>query len=147
RRFFFFSSAGACSAAWASAAAGSWPSWFSWGPGAPGGSWSGTPSEPGRLGTEDPATGHGLDLLDRGAVHREGALDAHAVAHLADGERLPQAAALAADHNTLEHLDPGAVAFLDPDVHLDGVTGAELRDVVADLGLLKLGDRGMHGGN
>src|SRR5580692_1833935 len=158
----FFPSAGACSPAWASAGAGAWPAWLGghrrsarqpWSAGGgvpafldPGGLAAQIPQVV-ELGTADPATGHGLDLIDRGAVHREGALDAHAVAHLADGERLPQAAALAPDHNTLEHLDPGAVAFLDPHVHLNGVTGAELRDVVADLGLLKLGDRGMHGGN
>src|SRR5215468_11691991 len=100
-----------------------------------------------QLGPADTAARDWLDLVDRGAVHREGALDAHAVTHLAHGERLPQTTALAPDHDTLEHLDPGAVALLDPDVHLEGVTGAEVRDIVPDLSLLKLGDRGMHGGS
>src|SRR5215472_8596420 len=100
-----------------------------------------------QLGPADTAAGDRLDLVDRGAVHREGTLDAHAVTHLAHGERLPQTTALASDHDTLEHLDPGAVTFLDPDVHLEGVTGAKVRDIVPDLGLLKLGDRGMHGGS
>src|SRR5215468_5247227 len=100
-----------------------------------------------QLGPADTAAGDRLDLVDRGAVHRERALDAHAVTHLAHGERLPQTTALAPDHDTLEHLDPGAVAFLDPDVHLEGVTGAEVRDIVPDLSLLNLGDRGMHGGS
>src|SRR5215210_1443630 len=75
--------------------------------------------------------GDDLDLLDDRSVHREGALDAHAEAHLADGERLADAAALAADDHTLEDLDAGAVALDDADVHLDGVPGAEARDVVA----------------
>src|SRR5579862_7113444 len=98
------------------------------------------------LGAADAATGDRLDPVDRGAVHRERALHADAVAHLADGEGLPQAAALAADHDTLENLDAGAVAFRHLHVHLQGVTGAEIRDVSPELGLLKLGDRGVHDG-
>src|SRR5262249_13899382 len=54
------------------------------------------------LGAADPATGDDLDLVDRRAVHREGALHAHAVADLAHGEGLPEAAALAPDHEALE---------------------------------------------
>ena len=44
------------------------------------------------------------------------------------------AAALAADDDALEHLDPLAGAFDDADVHLQGVAGRELGDVVAQLG-------------
>ena len=43
------------------------------------------------------------------------------------------AAALAADHRALEDLDPLAVALDHPDVHLQGVAGGELRDVVAQV--------------
>src|SRR5271166_2204026 len=57
-----------------------------------------------------------LDLVDRRAVHRERALDAHPVADLAHGKRLTDPAALTPDHHTLEHLDPGAVALLDAHV-------------------------------
>src|SRR5207302_10682194 len=74
-----------------------------------------------QLGTAHPAPGDGLDLVDRRAVHREGPLDAHAVADLADGERLPGPAALAPDHHALEHLDPRAVPLGDPDVNLERV--------------------------
>src|SRR5206468_8707607 len=71
------------------------------------------------------------DLLDDRGVHREGPLDTHAEADLAHGEGLPGSAALAADHDALEDLDPGAVALDDADVHLDGVAGTERGDVVA----------------
>src|SRR3984957_20187145 len=98
------------------------------------------------LGAADPAAGDGLDLVDRRAVHREGALDADAVAHLAHGEGLTQAAALAPDHDTLEDLNAGAVALRHLDVHLEGVTRAETRNVIPELCLLKLGDRGVHDG-
>ena len=42
--------------------------------------------------------------------------------------------ALAPDHDALEHLDPLAVAFDHADVHLQGVAGGEVGDVVAQLG-------------
>src|SRR6202034_2742815 len=80
-----------------------------------------------QLGAADATTGDGLDLVDRRAVQRERALDADAVAHLAHGEGLPQAAALAPDHDTLEDLDAGAVALRHLDVHLKGVTGSGVR--------------------
>src|SRR3984957_10174549 len=99
-----------------------------------------------QLGAAHLAAGDRLDLVDRRAVHRERALDANAVAHLAHGEGLTQAAALAPDHDTLEDLDAGAVALRHLNVHLEGVTRAEVRDVSPDLGLLKLGDRGVHDG-
>src|SRR5262249_28182437 len=90
------------------------------------------------------APGHQLDLLDRRAVHRERALDADGVADLPDGERLAGATALPPDDDALEDLDPGAAALDDADMNLQGVTGPEVRDVVTDLGLLQLGNRGVH---
>src|SRR5699024_5814559 len=72
-----------------------------------------------------------LDLVDGGRVQREGALDAHAEGGLAHGERLPDSTAGACQHHTLEYLDTGAAALDDLHVHLHGVTGAELGDVVA----------------
>ena len=64
-------------------------------------------------------------------MHREGALDADAVALLADGEGLADSATGTAQHHTLEHLDALLVALDDLDVNLDGVTRAEGRDIVA----------------
>src|SRR5579859_2830127 len=97
-----------------------------------------------QLGPADAAVRDNLDLVDRRAVHREGPLDADAVADLANGEGLAHAATGAADDDTLEDLDPRPVAFLDAHVHLQRVTRAESRDVRADLSQLEVGDRGVH---
>src|SRR6202012_6210657 len=97
-----------------------------------------------QLGPADLAPGHGLDLVDRGAVDRGGALDADAVADLPHGEGLADATALTPDDHALEDLDTGAVAFLDPDVDPQRVPGAEVRNVIPELGLLKFGNSGVH---
>ena len=76
------------------------------------------------------------DLVDDRGVHREGPLDPDTERHLADREGLADTRAVAADDDALEDLDTGAVAFDDLDVHLDGVAGAEVRDVVAQRGLV-----------
>ena len=70
-------------------------------------------------------------LADDRRVDREGALDADAEADLADGEGLADAVALAADDDALEDLDALAGALDHPDVHLEGVAGREVGDVVA----------------
>src|SRR5262249_38544592 len=67
-----------------------------------------------------------LDPVDHRSVHGEGALHTDAEADLAHGEGLTDSVALAADHDALEHLDPGAVALDDPDVHVERVTGPEV---------------------
>jgi hypothetical protein len=97
-----------------------------------------------QLGAANPSAGNDLDLVDSRCVHREGPLDADAVADLADGERLAGAAALPPDHHALEDLDPGPVTFLDVNVHLESVARPETGDVGSDLRLLKLGNRGVH---
>src|SRR5690606_26078316 len=74
--------------------------------------------------------GDDLDRVDGGRVQREGPLDADAEADLPHGEGLAHAAAGASDHDALERLDAGAVALDDLDVHLDGVAGTEVGDVV-----------------
>src|SRR5690606_38960314 len=73
-----------------------------------------------------------LDVVDRRAVHREGALDAHLEADLAHREGLAHAVSGAAENDALEDLDAGAAAFGDVHVHLDGVTGSEGGDVGAE---------------
>ena len=83
------------------------------------------------LGAADVAAGDDLDLVDDRGVQREGALDADAEGDLADREGAADAGALDADADALEDLDAGAVALDDLDVHLEGVAGAELGDVVA----------------
>src|SRR5260370_7897041 len=97
-----------------------------------------------QLGAADLARGHAFDRRDRRGVKRECALHADAVADLPHGEGLARTAALPADDYALEHLDPGAVALGNPDVHPQGVTRPERLDVRSDLRLLKLGNRGVH---
>src|SRR5690606_15545025 len=97
-----------------------------------------------QLGATDAAAGGDLDLLDHRGVHGEGALDTDAVADLADREGLPGARALPPDHDALEDLDTGPVALGDPDVHVERVARAEVGNIGAQLGLLKLLDSGVH---
>src|SRR3954447_3510070 len=82
-----------------------------------------------QLGPADVTAGDDLDLLEDRRVEREGPLDTHAEGDLADGERTADAGAVDTDHDTLEDLDAGPRALDDLDVHLDGVTGAELGKV------------------
>ena len=69
-------------------------------------------------------------------MHREGPLDADAVALLADGEGLADPAAGTTQHHTLEHLDALLVALDDLDVDVDGIAGSKDRDVVAQRRLI-----------
>src|SRR3954451_16465540 len=98
-----------------------------------------------QLRAADVAAGHDVDLVDDRGVHGERALDADTEAHLADGERLADAAAGAPDDDPLEHLDAGPVALDHPHVHLDGVTGAEGGDVGPQRGGVEVVQR-VHGG-
>src|SRR3954469_25449115 len=87
------------------------------------------------LGAPHVTAGHDLDPVDRRAVDRVGPLDTDAEADLPDLEGLPEAGALAADHDALEDLDTGTVSLDDPGVHLDGVAGPE----GGKVGALRLG--------
>ncbi len=69
-------------------------------------------------------------LATVGVCKRERALDADAVAQLAHGVGLVQAATLAGDHVALEHLDTFLATLDDADVHLDLVARRERREVV-----------------
>ena len=69
-------------------------------------------------------------------MQRERALDADAERDLPDGERLADAAARARDDHALEDLHTLAVPFHHADVHLDGVAGAEGREIGAQERLL-----------
>src|SRR5699024_9102689 len=60
-------------------------------------------------------------------------LDADTEGDLTHGEGLTDATALTADDNTLEELGTGVGAFDDLDVNVEGVTGAESRNVVAQV--------------
>src|SRR5690606_12841442 len=90
------------------------------------------------LGPTDVTAADDLDLVDDRGVEREGPLNTDAEGHLADREGLADAATVPADDHALEDLDPGAGALNDLDVHLDGVTGAEVGDVVSQRRLVEL---------
>src|SRR6478736_6269311 len=87
-----------------------------------------------QLGPAHVAALDDLHLLDHRAVEGEGALDTHAVAELADLVGLADARALDGDDVALEHLDSLLAGLDHPDVHLQLVTGAERRDVRAQVG-------------
>ena len=88
------------------------------------------------LRAADPAPLNELELGDRRRVQRERPLHADAEGDLPNGEGLADAAAGTRDHDALEHLDALTVPLDHADVHLDGVTGAEIREVRAQERLL-----------
>ena len=69
-------------------------------------------------------------------MERERPLHPHPERDLPDRERLADPSARTTDHDALEDLDTLAIALDDADVDLHGVTRAEIRDVVAQEGLL-----------
>src|SRR5688500_10116844 len=91
-----------------------------------------------QLGAADGTAADDLDRVDARAIQREDALDALAIADLADGEVAVQAGILAADADALISLHALARAFDDLDVHLDGVAGLEVRDLAVGRQLVDL---------
>src|SRR5699024_5279358 len=88
------------------------------------------------LRTTDITASEHLDLIDVGRVHREGALHPDAEAELTDGEGLADSVALAADDDSLEHLDTRARALDHLDVNVEGVAGAEFGNVGLQRGCI-----------
>src|SRR5690606_31318865 len=88
------------------------------------------------LGAPHIAPADHLDPRDGGRVQREGALDADAVAHLADLERLAHAGPRPGDPDTLEDLDAFLLTLDDAHAHLEGVARREAGDVGAQAGLV-----------
>src|SRR5690625_3467246 len=95
-------------------------------------------------GAAHAAAGDDLILLDRRGVDGEDPLHADAVADLADGEGLTVGRTLAGDDHALEDLGTGTGALRHADVDGERVTGTEVRDVGAQLGLLQLLNGGVH---
>src|SRR5581483_2408531 len=96
------------------------------------------------LGAPHITEGHRLDPGDDRRVHGEGALDSDPEADLADSERLAHTGTLTADDRALEHLDALPIALDDADMDLEGVSGSEVRDVVAEAAAVyEIG--GVHG--
>ena len=86
-----------------------------------------------QLGATHLTACHDFDLVDARRVHREGTLDAHGVRHLADGERLADAAVLAADAYALEDLNTLFLALDDLDVNAQRIARLEVGDVATEL--------------
>ena len=87
-----------------------------------------------QLGAADPAGAHHVDVIHHRSVQREDALHALAEADLAHGDGLAHAGVVLGDDGAFERLQAFLVAFLDLDVHADGVAGPEL-GMVAPLRL------------
>ena len=98
------------------------------------------PAQVVELRAADVAARCDLELLDLRRVEREGPLDADSEGVLADGEGLAGAAALALDHDALEHLGPAAVALDHLEVDPHAVAGAELGALLENALLEALDD-------
>src|SRR5690625_442598 len=85
-----------------------------------------------QLGATHVTAGDDLDLVEGGGVYREGTLHADTKGDLADGEGLTHASTLTGNDYALEDLNTSTFAFNNLHVHLDGVTGAEVGDVVTN---------------
>src|SRR5882757_138073 len=92
--------------------------------------------------TADVALADDVDRSNRGRMQREDALDAHAETHTAHGEARAAGAALLRNHHAFKCLDAFldllAFAFHQAYVHLDGVAGAELGEIFAQLRFMQL---------
>ena len=84
-----------------------------------------------KLGAADIADAQNLYLAYLGGMYRERPLDADAEGMLANGERLTRAFALPLEDYALKNLDTAAGPFNNLEVHLDSVSGFELRDTLA----------------
>src|SRR5204862_4745428 len=97
-----------------------------------------------QLGPVHVADRRDLDLVDLRRVERERPLDTDAEGLLADSERLARAGPLALEDDSLEDLDPVALALDHLEVDADGVPRLELRKTLAQLGALEAVDHVAH---
>src|SRR6185295_17005816 len=98
-----------------------------------------------QLGAADGALPFDLDAVDDRRVEREDALDADSTRNLADGERLPHAAAAPRDDDAREHLDAFLLALANLDVDPDAVSGREGRYAALQYRLLDVQQDVGHG--
>lgn len=94
------------------------------------------------LGAADFALDGDFDFCEARAVDGEDAFDTDAVGDLANGEGFAKASAAASDDDAFEHLNALFVAFLNFDVHANGVAGAEVGEVRAELAAFDFLDEG-----
>ena len=88
------------------------------------------------LGAAHPGVLDHLDLFDGLRVQGEDPLHPDAARDLAHREHFARSAALPGDDDPLEGLQALLVPFFDLHLHPDGVPGAELRNVLAQIALL-----------
>ena len=89
-----------------------------------------------KLCAADASATNNVDMINNCRVQREDAFDADAEADLADGDRLTGSAVLAGDADALKDLEAFLVAFLDADVHLEGVARGKSGNVIPQLCIL-----------
>src|SRR5439155_7789849 len=87
------------------------------------------------LGAPNPAVGQHVDLADGRRMDGERPLHPDPEGDLSNGEGLPKAAALPADHHALEHLDPLPAGFRDAHVHTNGIARREVGQVISQAWL------------
>ena len=85
-----------------------------------------------------------FQLCDPWRMQRKYPLHPFAVRDPAHGESFIQPAALAANHDTGENLDPFLVAFYDPRVHAYAIANRKRRDLIFLLLFLNSIDRLVH---
>src|ERR1017187_9517813 len=86
-----------------------------------------------KLGAAYTARANHIDVIHHLGVYREDTLHALAETDLADSDALAHAHAVAGNQHAFESLQALFLAFLDLDVHLDGVAGAKLGELFLPL--------------
>ena len=82
-----------------------------------------------------------FDLLNAGAVHLEGSLNAYARGNASYGDVQAESAAAQAHDGALEYLNALSVPFNDLSRHLHGVAGLDLREIALHLGVGQRADQ------
>jgi hypothetical protein len=99
-------------------------------------------------GAADFALAYDFYRADRGRVERENTLDAYAEADAADGEGGAGSAAFLGDNYTFKGLEAFfflvAFTFFEADVHADGVAGAKVWKIGAQLRVVQFLDYRVH---
>ena len=85
-----------------------------------------------------------FNLCHRRCVNWKDSLDTNSGGDFPNREGLADAATLAGDHNTFERLGPFPATLENANVHAHGISGTEVRNVIAQLGALDLIER-IHG--
>src|SRR6266700_17969 len=89
-----------------------------------------------------------FDGANRGGMQREDALDAHTEAYSPDCKRCARGTPFLRDHHAFKGLEPLlfllALAFLEADVHANGIARAKLGEVFAQLRVMQFTNCRVH---